>query len=58
MNIVIPSTEPHTFSENYATGADMLNDFARRLLVLFEAIRKLYAFFNFVPHIEIPGLGG
>jgi len=55
MNIVIPTTEPKRFSENYATVAELLNDFARRLLVVFEAIRKVYAFFDFVP--QFPGLG-
>ncbi len=56
MNIVIPTTEPKPFSENYDTVAELLNDFARRLLVLFEAIRKVYAFFDFVP--QFPGIGG
>ncbi|MBQ6165340.1 MAG: hypothetical protein IJK23_12770 [Clostridia bacterium] len=56
MNIVIPTKEHEPFNEDYATFADLLNDFARRLLVLFEAIRKMYAFFDFVP--QFPGLGG
>ena len=56
MNIVIPTKEQEPLNEDYATVAELLNDFARRLLVLFEAIRKVYDFFDFVP--QFPGIGG
>lgn len=54
MDIPFPTSETKPLSDNYATVADLLNDFAKHLLVLFEAIRKVYAFFDFVP--KFPGI--